>query len=96
MSSTQIGDTVFDPFAGTGTTLAVSKQLNRNFIGIEIDPDNVRCINKRVDNIKSSDNIKKYYKDYIHTENLNGIWGIENPQLKLVNKKEEILNLFEV
>src|SRR3989339_374258 len=96
LSSTQIGDTVLDPFAGTGTTLVVSKQLNRNFIGIEIDPDNVRCINKRVDNIKSSDNIKKYYKDYIHTENLNGIWGIENPQLKLINKKEKILNLFEV
>ncbi len=96
LSSTQIGDTVFDPFAGTGTTLAVSKQLNRNFIGIEIDPANVKCINKRVDNIKSSDNIKKYYKDYINTENLAGIWDIENPQLKLINKKEKILNLFEV
>jgi len=43
--------------------------------------------------IKSSDNIKKYYKDYIHTENLAGIWSIKNPQLKLINKKEKIVNL---
>ncbi|MBI3308960.1 MAG: site-specific DNA-methyltransferase, partial [Candidatus Melainabacteria bacterium] len=44
LSSTKIGDTILDPFAGTGTTLVVSKQLDRNFVGIEIDQDNVRCI----------------------------------------------------
>ena len=96
LSSTKIGDTVLDPFAGTGTTLVVSKQLNRNSIGIEIDPDNVDCINKRMDNMKSSDNIKKYYEDYLHTENLNGIWDIENPQLRLISKKEKIMNSFEI
>jgi len=29
------GDTVFDPFMGSGTTGKMAKQLNRNFIGIE-------------------------------------------------------------
>jgi DNA modification methylase len=31
------GDTVLDPYAGTGTTLRVAAQLGRNAIGIEMD-----------------------------------------------------------
>lgn len=30
-------DVVLDPFAGSATTLAVAKQLNRNYLGCEID-----------------------------------------------------------
>lgn len=33
---TEEGDTVLDPFMGSGTTIAVAKQLSRNGIGIEI------------------------------------------------------------
>ena len=32
-----IGDTVLDPFLGTGTTMSVAMQLDRNSIGYEID-----------------------------------------------------------
>ena len=33
-----VGDTVLDPFAGSGTTLKVARELGRNSIGIEINP----------------------------------------------------------
>jgi modification methylase len=34
-----VGDTVLDPFLGTGTTTLAATQLGRNSIGYEIDPD---------------------------------------------------------
>lgn len=33
-----MGDTVLDPFAGSGTTLKVARELGRNSIGFEINP----------------------------------------------------------
>lgn len=48
LSSTNEGDNVLDPFAGSGTTLRVAQQLNRNCIGFEINQDYVEMINKRL------------------------------------------------
>ena len=38
--STKVGDTVYDPFACTGTFLLASAKLGRKAYGCEIDPDN--------------------------------------------------------
>jgi len=94
LSSTKIGDTVLDPFAGTGTTLVVAEQVGRKSIGIEIDPNNVQCIESRLEVIRESDNIQKFQKDYIYTENLNGIWdvGLDNSAKRHKNKT---LSLFK-
>ena len=37
--SSNEGDLVFDPFAGSGTTLAVAARLNRHWLGCEKSPD---------------------------------------------------------
>ena len=42
------GDTVLDPFMGSGTTGKMSKQLNRNFIGIELDKEYFEIAKKRI------------------------------------------------
>lgn len=51
MSSTRKGDTVLDPFFGTGTTGAVAKKLGRNFIGIERDETYAAAARERIEAI---------------------------------------------
>jgi DNA modification methylase len=41
------GDTVLDPFMGSGTTAYVAQRLGRKWIGIEINPDYIKIIEKR-------------------------------------------------
>jgi len=44
-----VGDTVLDPFVGTGTTLKVANELRRNAIGYEIDLELKDIILERID-----------------------------------------------
>lgn len=55
MASTKQGDTVLDPFFGTGTTGAVAKALGRNYIGIEREDSYTAHAQKRIDAVKPRD-----------------------------------------
>jgi DNA modification methylase len=94
LSSTQIGDKVLDPFAGTGTTLVTAYQLKRNSIGIEIDPKNVQMIKSRLDEIRDSDDIEKYYQDYTYTEDLSRIWDTKSATKSHVKRESGQASLF--
>jgi DNA modification methylase len=48
LSSTKIGDTVFDPFTGSGTVAVVSLKHGRNFIGTELNPDYGKICENRI------------------------------------------------
>lgn len=45
---TQPGQTVADPFAGSGTTLLAAKALGRHAVGCDTDPESVRTAQERV------------------------------------------------
>lgn len=77
LSSSKVGDTVFDPFSGTGTTLITAYQLQRNSIGIEIDPKNSKMIHTRMHKMRVSDRVEKYYGEYSFTDKLPQLWGKE-------------------
>ena len=87
LSSTKTNDLVFDPFAGTGTTSIVAKQLQRQSVGIELDSDNVSLIEKRLQSLRQADDITKLWDDYAHTKNLHKIWKLpENIKVKNSSK----------
>ena len=46
--SSKEGDTVIDPFIGTGTTAVACKTLKRNFIGFEIDAERYKEVEMRI------------------------------------------------
>jgi len=46
------GSIVYEPFAGSGTTLIACKQLGKNFIAFEIDPEAVSLAEKRLAEIE--------------------------------------------
>ena len=43
------GDTVLDPFMGSGTTGVAAKKLNRSFIGVELDETYFNIARERID-----------------------------------------------
>jgi len=48
LSWSKEGDLVFDPFAGSGTTLKMAQRNNRNYLGFEIAEEYIPLINKRI------------------------------------------------
>jgi site-specific DNA-methyltransferase (adenine-specific)/modification methylase len=47
---TKDGETIFDPFMGSGTTGIVCSKMNRNFVGCELDADMFEIAKNRIEN----------------------------------------------
>ena len=62
LASTNKGDFVFDPFLGTGTTVAVAKKMGRNYFGIEKEKKYFKEAEKR---LKKTVEIEDHYLDTI-------------------------------
>ncbi|OQY49420.1 MAG: site-specific DNA-methyltransferase [Desulfobacteraceae bacterium 4572_87] len=89
--STDEGDTVFDPFGGSGTTYAVSEIKNRKWIGIEIGPveDIINRFKNIEDDAENLNQIRKGINSLFPEKTLqrrikNGLWTPES-----VNRKKQ-------
>ena len=54
LHSSNEGDTILDCFMGSGTTGVACKELNRNFIGIELDDEYFKIAKDRINGITAS------------------------------------------
>ena len=60
LASSDPGDVVLDPFAGSGSTAVAAKKLGRRYIGIEIDPLYCVWAEKRLENAEADPVIQGY------------------------------------
>ncbi len=60
LASSNAGDTVFDPFLGSGTTSVVAKKLGRHYLGIESNPLYCVWAEQRIDAAESDKRIQGY------------------------------------
>jgi DNA modification methylase len=46
--TSRAGDVVLDPYAGSGTTLVAARGLGRRWVGVELNPEFVGMIERRL------------------------------------------------
>ncbi len=66
LASSNEGDVVLDPFSGSGTTLVVSEQLNRKWLGCELSPQYNKWAIQRLEHVT-----KKPRQEWIAFDQLN-------------------------
>lgn len=80
---TKVGDFVLDPFAGSGTTLIEAQRMNRNSIGIELQPQVAMEALRRIHSEQKDGIIADTFVDDSRTFDINRIkstYNINNVQ----------------
>jgi len=95
LASTNKGDSVFDPFLGTGTTAVVAKKIGRNYFGIEKEKKYFKVAKQR---LEKTIKIEEHYLDTIKNNKSKPRipfgslveMGIVEPGMKIFDPKKKI------
>ncbi len=84
LSSSNAGDTVLDPFCGSGTTGAVAVEYGRNFVGIDNNSDFLSIAKKRIEaKIDNANNVSqpttKAADEIKHYDLINDLHHVKKP-----------------
>ena len=60
LASSRVGDLVFDPFLGSGTTSVVAKKLRRRYVGIELNEEYCLLAERRIELAEQVPEIQGY------------------------------------
>ena len=69
LASSNCGDTVLDPFNGSGTTCVVANKLDRNYIGLEQNPLYCAWAQKRIIDSQANKSIQGYENGVFYERN---------------------------
>jgi len=96
-ASSNPGQTVLDPFGGSGTTLAVARKLGRRFIGFELSKNYAKKIQTRLNAAKEGDTLSGPEEPLVTAPStaqgrrLNGV-SVHAP-IKRVTKRRAVLQV---
>lgn len=78
-----VGDTILDPFAGSGTTLKVAKQLQRHYVGYELYKNYESVIDTKI-TFSSQKSNEKYINKIIEKDVLKGLDCLVDNSIDLI------------
>lgn len=76
---TQAGDTVLDPYAGSGTTLKVAHKLGRRSLGIEASPQSWKILQRNLSGLRDSAPVAGFLDESESESNTAGVVPQSNP-----------------
>lgn len=80
-----VGDTIMDPFLGSGTTSLAAKNLNRNSVGYEINSEFIPVIKEKL-SINQNDVFNEYLYEFLKQEDLQTDFNKEIEKLPYIFK----------